>query len=343
MGEEASDDPKSATEPTGGSPSESLSRGAFRAVFFGTPQFAVPCLDALVEVANVTAVVCQPDRPQGRGLTLTPPPVKQRALELGLDVVQPTKLKTGEFAQWLRDQNADVALVVAYGRILPKDVLDAPRLGCVNVHASLLPRLRGAAPITWAIVRGEPETGVTLMQMDEGMDTGPVLASARTPIDPDETGGELGTRLSLLGAELLKREWTRLLQGALTAIPQDNTRATVAPMLRKEDGCIRWSHTAQQVHDRVRGLSPWPGAYSFVDGQRLKIHRTRVLDREESRAVGEVVEASERGIVVACARGLVALEEVQPEGGKRLKATQWLAGHRLSAGARFVETAGETT
>jgi len=185
----------------------------FRAVFMGTPQFAVPCLDALVEIAEVTAVVCQPDKPKGRGLELAPPPVKVRALELGLDVHQPTKLKTGEFAQWRKDQNADVALVVAYGRILPKDVLAAPRLGCVNVHASLLPKYRGAAPITWVVVNGEPETGVTLMQMDEGMDTGAMLEQFVTPIVPEETAGELSERLSSIGALAVRKGLPKYVRG----------------------------------------------------------------------------------------------------------------------------------
>ena len=201
--------------------------------FFGTPQFAVPCLEALVEIAEVIAVVCQPDRPQGRGLELTAPPVKKRALELGLNVVQPTKLRTGEFAQWLREQNVDVALVVAYGRILPKEVLEAPRLGCVNVHASLLPKLRGAAPITWAVVRGEPETGVTLMQMDEGMDTGAMLEQFATPITDEETAGELSERLSAIGALATRKGLPTYVAGGYTPISQDHAKATMAPMLEE--------------------------------------------------------------------------------------------------------------
>ena len=220
---------------------------AFRAVFFGTPHFAVPCLDALAEIAEVAAVVCQPDRPQGRGLELQAPPVKVRATELGIVVHQPTKLRTGEFAAWLREQKADVALVVAYGRILPKDVLDAPRLNCVNVHASLLPRLRGAAPITWAVVRGEPETGITLMQMDEGMDTGAMLEQLKTPIDPEETAGELSERLAAMGALAVRKGLPKFVAGGYTPIAQDHAAHTVAPILKKEDGRIDWTKDARAV------------------------------------------------------------------------------------------------
>jgi len=320
--------------------------GRPRALFFGTPELAVPTLRALMSLADVALVVTQPDRPSGRGMKLTSPPTKVVATEAGIPVLQPTKVRTPEFAAQLRELNADIAVVIAYGRILPRPVLDAARLGSVNVHASLLPKYRGAAPIQWSIVNGDNETGVCLMQMDEGMDTGAVLATARTPIDANETGGELGTRLSQLGAELLTQQWSALLSGSLIAVPQDDAAATVAPLLRKEHGCLRWQDSAQQVHDRVRGLAPWPGAYSFLEGARLKIHRTRVSDHTANGTPGEVMETSERGIVVACGNGsvtgTVTIEELQPEGGKRLQAAQWLVGHPLKAGARFTESAGES-
>lgn len=316
--------------------------GRPRALFFGTPELAVPCLRTLLSLADVPLVITQPDRPSGRGMKLTPPPVKVVAREAGVEVVQPTKVRTPEFAELLRAQRADVAVVIAYGRILPRQVLDAARLGSVNLHASLLPKYRGAAPIQWSVVNGDAETGVCLMQMDEGMDTGAVLASASTPIDPNETGGELGTRLSVMAAELLQRHWVALMDGALKATPQDPTLASIAPMLRKEDGRIRWSDAAQQIHDRVRGLSPWPGAYTFLNGQRLKIHRTQIVDRSaQQHAAGEIVDTNEQGIVVATARGLIALHEIQPEGGKRIHSQQWLAGHRVSVGSRFNDSAGD--
>lgn len=303
---------------------------SFRAVFFGTPVFAVPCLDALSEIAEVVAVVCQPDKPQGRGLTLAAPPVKERALELGITVHQPTKLRTGEFAAWLKEQNADVALVVAYGRILPKDVLEAPRLGCVNVHASLLPRLRGAAPITWAVVRGEPETGITLMQMDEGMDTGAMLEQFKTPIDPEETAGELSDRLAAMGALAVRKGLPKYMAGGYTAIAQDNAAHTVAPILKKEDGRIDWTKDARAVHDHVRGMSPWPGAFTTSRGKTLKVHATRVSSTSVSGKAGSVVFADKSRVVVACGAGGVELVRVQLEGKKPVTASDWFSGRGVA-------------
>jgi len=327
-----SDDAASA--PLSDAPSER--RGAFRAVFFGTPQFAVPCLEALVEIADVAAVVCQPDKPAGRGLEVAPPPVKKRALELGLTVVQPTKLRTGEFARWLREQNADVALVVAYGRILPKDVLDAPRLGCVNVHASLLPKLRGAAPITWAIVRSEPETGVTLMQMDEGMDTGAMLQTFATPITEEETAGELSERLSALGALATRKGLPTYVSGGLTPKPQDHAKATAAPMLKKEDGRIDFAKPARAVHDHVRGMTPWPGASTASRGKLLKVHATRVTDLPAGNAApGTVVFADKSRVIVACGERGVELTRVQLEGKKAVSAGDWFLGRGVAEGDRL--------
>lgn len=306
-----------------------------RAIFFGTPQLAVPSLDALASIAEVALVVCQPDRPAGRGLELRAPPVKARALELGLPVAQPTKLKPPDFATSLRALEADVALVVAYGRILPRAVLDAPRRGCVNVHASLLPRWRGAGPIQWAIVSGDARTGVCLMQMDEGLDTGPVLARAETPIDPDETAGELGERLSRLGAELVRRELPRIVAGEVAPVPQDPLHATIARLLEKDDGRIDWTAPARAVHDRVRGLAPWPGAFTTLDGARLMVHRTRVVDG--SGRPGEVLAAEGDALVVACGEGAVAIRELQLAGKKRLGARAFLGGRPVAVGARMGE------
>jgi methionyl-tRNA formyltransferase len=299
----------------------------------------VPSLDALRDIAEVTAVVCQPDKPAGRGLTLTPPPVKVRALELGLPVVQPTKLKTGEFAEWLRAQAADVALVVAYGRILRRDVLDAPRLGCVNVHASLLPKLRGAAPITWAVVRGEAESGVTMMKLDEGMDTGPTFARVVTPIGPDETAGSFGERLAVIGAGAV-REWLpRYVAGDYALEPQDDARATMAPMLTKDDGRIDWTARAAAVHDHVRGMSPWPGAFTTARGRPLKVHATRVVtqadggtERPVKPEPGRVVLADKSRLLVACGDGVVELVTVQPEGKRAMRAPDWVMGRGVAEG-----------
>ena len=307
-----------------------------RTVFFGSPDFAVPCLDALHEVSDVAAVVSQPDRPAGRGLNMKPPPVKARALELGLDVWQPTKIRTADFAARLRALRTDVGVVVAYGRILPRAVLDAPRMGCVNVHASLLPRWRGAAPIQWSIVHGDSQTGVTLMQMDEGMDTGAILARATTPIAPNEDAATLSGRLSKMGAELLRAELPRYVAGELEATPQDEARATMAPLLTKEHGRIDWTQPARAVHDLIRGMSPWPGAYADLGPRRIKIHRAiaSTLD-PEGATPGEVIALDAEGILVACGQGTLEILELQESGRRRVDARAFISGRGVAVGDRF--------
>jgi len=317
----------------------------FRAIFFGSPAFAVPSLEAAHAIAEVVGVVCQPDKPAGRGLALTAPAVKVRAMELGLPVVQPVKLKTGEFAEWVSAQRADVALVVAYGRILRLDVLDGPRLGCVNVHASLLPKYRGAAPITWAVVRGETETGVTLMKLDEGMETGPTFARVTTPIGPEETAGELGERLARIGGQAVRESLGRYVAGEYELLAQDDAGATTAPMLTKDDGRIDWTTGARRVHDHVRGMSPWPGAFTTARGRPVKVHATRVLAtstagaEERSSAQrsgsspGRVVLADKSHVLVASGDGgLVELLSVQPEGQRAMRASEWAMGRGVAEG-----------
>jgi methionyl-tRNA formyltransferase len=309
-----------------------------RTLFFGTPEFAVACLDALADVSEVVGVVCQPDKPVGRGLVLTPPPVKVRAEERGLPVVQPTKLKTGDFADWVRAQDAEVALVVAYGRILPPNVLSATRKGFVNVHASLLPRYRGAAPIHWAIVRGEHETGITLMLLDEGMDTGATLEKFATPIAEDETAGDLTRRLSRLGAEAVRLGLPRYVAGGYTPVAQDPTLATLAPMLEKKDGAILWSSEAHTIHNQVRGLHPWPGAFARLRDKTIKIHRTRVVPLSRAGAeAGEILIADKSRVVVACGSATEAIEllSVQLDGKKAMQATDWVLGRGAAEGDRF--------
>jgi methionyl-tRNA formyltransferase len=303
----------------------------FRALFFGSPAFAVPSLDALCTIAEVAGVVCQPDKPAGRGLILAPPAVKVRAMEIGVPVVQPTKLRTGEFGHWVRAHRVDVALVVAYGRILPPDVLSAPRLGCVNVHASLLPKYRGAAPITWAIVRGETETGVTLMKLDAGMDTGPTFARAPSRIGPDETAGELSARLARLGASAVVDVLPRFVAGACDLTAQDAAGATMAPMLQKEHGRIDWGTPAQRVHDHVRGMNPWPGAFTVLRERTVKVHATRVVEQEGARGrCGEVVLADKSRVLVACGAGTVEIVTVQPEGKRVMRAAEWVMGRAVA-------------
>ena len=296
----------------------------------------MPCLEALNDISEVAAVISQPDRPAGRGLSLRPPAVKVRALELGLDVWQPTKVRTEEFAERLRALDADVAVVVAYGRILPKPVLDAPRAGCVNVHASLLPRWRGAAPIQWSIVHGDTETGVTLMQMDEGMDTGAILATAATPIEPGDDAATLSARLSGMGAELLRAELPRYVAGELAPHPQDDSLATMAPLLSKAHGRINWSQSAEAVHNQIRGMNPWPGAHTRLDGRHIKVHRSlpSTLDPEGAEP-GQVTVLDPEGILVACAGGTLEIQELQESGRKRVDARAFISGRRIALGDRF--------
>jgi methionyl-tRNA formyltransferase len=306
-----------------------------RAIFFGTPDIAVPALRALARSAELAAVVCQPDRPSGRGLHLHAPAVKVAAQELGIPVVQPVKIRTPDFEAWVREQAADVAVVLAYGRILPSPILAAPRQGCMNLHASILPKLRGAAPINWAIVRGDSETGVSLMQMDEGLDTGPVYAVRRISIGADETAGELSLRLGELAAESVREDLPRAVSRALQAIPQDAKEATLAPLLEKKDGAIDWTKPAQQVHDHVRGMTPWPGAFTHLSGKLLKVLATRRTSFSTHDAPGTIVVADADAVLVACGGGALQIVRGQVEGRKPLDARDLVAGRTFTAGARF--------
>lgn len=307
-----------------------------RAIFFGTPAIAVPALDALSRVAEIRGVVCQPDRPAGRGLERKPPPVKTRAIELGLNVVQPEKIRTPEFAAWVRAAEADVALVIAYGRILPPAVLNAPRRGCMNLHASVLPRYRGAAPITWAIVRGEQETGISLMQMDEGCDTGPVYSIHRVAIGEGATADDLAIDLGALAARVVTEDLERAVRGELSAVSQDGAQATEAPLLKKEDGRIDFKRPARAVHDHARGMTSWPGAFTTLEGKLFKVLATKVVS-EESEAEGgappgTILTADKSGITVACAGGSLAILRAQAEGRKALSAAELVAGRTVRAG-----------
>ena len=303
-----------------------------RALFFGTPAIAVPALDAHATIAEVAGVVCQPDRPAGRGLVLQPPPVKLRAVELGLAVTQPLKVRTPDFAAWARDAAADVALVIAYGRILPPTVLEAPRRGCLNLHASILPKYRGAAPITWCIVKGETETGISLMAMDEGMDTGPVFSIHRIPIGEETTAGELTVLLGTLAAEVVLADLGRAVAGEIAA-PQDHAAATMAPILEKEHGRIAWEAPARAVHDHVRGMTAWPGAFTTAQGKTLKVLESRVGAAEGTAGTaGTVLVAGKEGIEVACGAGTLRILRAQVEGRKALGPAELVGGRALVAG-----------
>lgn len=303
-----------------------------RVVFFGTPEIAIPTLSWLLRNADVRAVVAQPDRPRGRGQKVGAPPTKVLAALTGVPVLQPLKMKDPALWDALRAFGAEVFVVIAYGRILPPQILAIPPRGCVNVHASLLPAYRGAAPIQWAILRGEEKTGVCLMQMEEGLDTGPVLARRETPIGPDETAGELGVRLGALGAELLGEELANIVDGKLTPVPQDHTQATLAPMLDKEHGRLHFDRPVRELHDLVRGTSPWPGAFTTFKDKLLKVHKSRPAPGHPISTPGRVVAAGGDGIWVSCADGALVLMEVQLEGRQRMRAADFVAGARLEVG-----------
>lgn len=304
-----------------------------RIIFFGTPDFAVTVLDALLEAGHeVVCVVAQPDKPKGRGKKLVSPPTVARARELGIPTRQPRAVRRGPFVQWATTElEADVGVVVAYGRILIPALLDAPRRGCINVHASLLPKFRGAAPIQWAVIEGEATTGLCTMQMDEGLDTGDELLRCETPIGIDETGPELWGRLSHLGAALMVETLARL--DDLTPTPQDHAAATHAPMLSKPDGVLDWTAPARRIHDRVRGVNPWPSGQATFRGEVLKVHRTRLADGvlANGAAPGTVLSVGEP-LRVATGDGVIELLEVQLPGKRRTNARDFCNGARVEVG-----------
>jgi methionyl-tRNA formyltransferase len=285
-----------------------------RSAFFGTPEFAVPALSALHERTQVVGVVCQPDRRSGRGMRLAAPPVKEAALARGLDVYQPTRVRDGALASWLENLRVDFALVAAYGRILPPAVLAAPAHGCLNLHASILPSHRGAAPIQWAIVAGDRETGISLMQMDAGLDTGPVFAVRRLPISDDMNGGELTRALAELAAAMVGDELLAAVSGGLEAQPQDEQRATHAPPILKEHLAIDWSLSSARIVDRVRAFAPAPGAFTFAAGRRLKILEARRGPSDAVGTPGTILGTRDEAALVACGVGSVEVWRAGPEG-----------------------------
>ena len=309
-----------------------------RIVFLGSGSFAVPCLEALLDAGHeVPALVTQPDREKGRGRAIAPPATKPVAERRGLRVLQPRRVREPEAQEALRRLEPELQVVVAFGQILPRSVIDIAPRGTVNVHASLLPKLRGAAPIQWAIANGETETGVTTMLIDEGLDTGPLLLARSTPIGPDETAADLEPRLAGLGAALLLDTVRGLEAGSLAPTPQDHARATLAPMLNKEDGRVDWSAPAAAVACRARGFHPWPGAFTLHDGRLLKLLRvSEAPGGDAAVAVGTVVSLDPRGTTVACGAGTrLRLVEVQPESRRAMPAAAWAAGARLRPGTRL--------
>ncbi len=311
-------------------------------IFMGTPEFAVPSLKKLIEVGHeVFAVFTQPDRPVGRKQIIMPPPVKVFAAELGIRIFQPIKIKTAEARAEIEPlfKQADAGIVAAYGRILPEWMLAAPKFGCINVHSSLLPKYRGAAPINWAIACGEAETGVTIMQMDAGLDTGAMLLQGRTVIGEKETAAELTPRLSVLGADLLVETLAKLESGELKPIPQNDAEASYAPILNREDGQVDWSKIADQIFNRQRGFNPFPGCYTFFDGQRLELVsiavETTTADEQQYQP-GTICEVAKNSFVVCCGGDTrLRVTEVQPAGKRVMAVRDYLNGVKLSVGMRF--------
>lgn len=304
-----------------------------RIVFMGTPDFAVPSLEALLSSEDqVVGVVTQPDRPKGRGQEVIPSPVKVVCQRERIPVLQPLKMKDPAFLDALRQWKPDVIAVTAYGRILPPAILTLPPRGCINVHGSLLPKYRGAGPIQWAVIRGERETGITTMFMAEGMDTGDMLLRETVEIRPDDTAGTLAPRLAEVGGRLLVETLRRLKEGTLAPQPQDHALATMAPLLKKEDGLIDWTLTAGEIANRVRGLSPWPGAYTYVNGERWTLWRVAVGDESQRMDPGIVTKVTKDRVDVATGGGTIQILEIQPSNSRRMTMAQYLAGHRLNEG-----------
>jgi methionyl-tRNA formyltransferase len=299
-----------------------------RLVFLGTPAFAVPTLERLAEAGHqVLAVVTQPDRPRGRGQHPSPPPVKEAAARMGLAVWQPERVRLPEAVAFLRVQKAEAMVVVGYGQIIPQTVIDLAPLGIVNVHASLLPKYRGAGPVQWAILNGETRTGVTTMRIDAGLDTGDMLLKTSTEIGPDENAVELGARLAAMGANLLVETLAGLAAGSIVPQRQDSSQATYARLLKKEDGIVDWSQSAQSIHNRVRGLQPWPGAYTTFRGQTLHVWKSRLVPDSSLPCPGRI--SAVKPLMVSCGSGALELLEVQLEGRKRISAADFANGQHL--------------
>ena len=311
--------------------------GPLRVAFFGTPDFAVPTLEALLGSPHtVCGVVTQPDRPQGRGRHTAVSPIKAVAETCGIPVLQPTRVSEPEAISAVRGWQLDLGVVAAYGQLLPDDLLAVPRLGMINVHASLLPAYRGAAPIHRAVLAGEPVTGVTIMRVVRRLDAGPMMAKVDTPIGPDDASDEIESRLAIAGAHLLISVVDRMAAGPVWEEPQDGRLATYAPRLTKADGLIDWTHAAAHIHNQVRGLFPWPHAYSFLDGHRLTLFRTHVASESPDADPGTVLQATSAGIHVATGgHGGLVIESLQADGRRVLDAQAFLAGHPIRVGARF--------
>lgn len=308
-----------------------------RIVFFGTPELAVPSLAALVEAHDVVAVVCQPDRPAGRGKTLTAPPVKLWAIANGIPVLQPQKLNDGVFEAWLRSQKPEICALTAYGRLLKQPILDVPPHGILNMHPSLLPLYRGPSPIQSAIINGESVTGVTIMRLTLDMDAGDILLQKSVPILEDDTGETLSKRLGELGGQTLREAVDAVAAGTAQFTPQDHSRATYCRLIEKRDGQIDWTRPARNIHNLVRGAQPWPAAHCMFEGQMLRIFQSAVVDDAKVADVppGTVLEVDRSSVHVATGRGVLAVLAIQAPGKRVMPMSDFLCGHKIAPGARF--------
>lgn len=305
-------------------------------VYMGTPDFAVPALEKLIEAGHkIMAVVTQPDRQRGRGKEVLYSPVKECALKYGIPVFQPAKIKAPEAVEQLRSYHADIFVAAAFGQILSKEILEMPRYGCVNIHASLLPKYRGAAPIQWAVINGEDKTGVTIMQMDEGLDTGDILTQREILIAQEETGESLFEKLSILGAELLVETLDGIWRGEVVKRKQDASLSTYARMLKKEDGRIDWSRPSKQIEQQIRGMNSWPSAYTMWNGKTLKIWKAQWNQSVHAHAPGTILTVEKESVSIACGEGVIRIMELQLEGKKRMAVKDFLLGYHMEEGSRL--------
>ena len=311
-----------------------------RVIFMGTPDFSVGTLQALIDAGHeVVLAVTQPDKPKGRGKSMQFPPVKEAALEHGIEVYQPRRVREPECVEYLRSFDADIIVVVAFGQILPKEILEMPKYGCVNVHASLLPKYRGAAPIQWAVINGEKVSGVTTMRMDEGLDTGDMISRIVVPLAKDETGGSLFAKLAQAGAELLIQTLPSIFDGTATREKQPEESPTpYAAMISKKMGLLDFSKNAEELERLIRGLNPWPSAFTFINGKTMKVWKSSVQEKQAEEAPGTVISADKEGIRVACGKNVLVLQEVQLEGKKRMEADAFLRGYQLKPGDMFKDS-----
>ena len=307
-----------------------------RIVFMGTPTFASIILEGLFEDGwNVVGAVTQPDRPRGRGRKVSTPPVSQVAQAHGILVLQPKKIKDGVFLEDLADLRPDMMVVAAYGRILPRDILSLPPLGCYNVHASMLPTYRGPAPVRWAIINGEETTGITIFRMDEGMDTGDLLVADSLAIGSNETAGMLTERLARLAVRIITPALRDIVEATARFVPQEHDKATVVPILKKGDGRIDWSLSAESIRNRIRGLDPWPGAFTFWRGKRLRLWEAEAKDAGSAGKPGDVLSVDDEGVTVRAGGGTLRLKSVQLEGGRRMRVEEFLRGHKMTPGEKL--------